>query len=383
MNPTHVCLVYNTATAHVVPALDPATRPREVILVHGPDHRHRAESLAKVLRPTGIAVAFWPVEDIWDVAHLQNRLLELMGEYEGQTLALNASGGTRPMSMAAFEIFREFGLPVFYLHPRTDRLHWLHDRARPPVDCADRVKLPAFLRAHGIEPGERATTGIPSRLRELTEDLIRVVETIERPLSALNWLASQADNDRLRSPRLDDHQLRWEPLTSLIERFEAAGVLRFQGGALEFADEAARFYANGGWLEEHVFGLLYGLRKDLPQLQDVGRGVEILRDASGRAVKNEIDVVFLANNHVFLIECKTKRFAKQPDADGPGAEVLYKLDTLRGLFDGLRAHVMLVSYQALSDWDRQRAKDLGVEVCVGDRLSGLKNQLRNWITAYS
>jgi hypothetical protein len=376
---THVCLVYNTATSNIVPVLDPALRPQRVVLVHGADYVQQAEDIAAVLQPAGVKVQYWLLDDMWDIEYIRERLLELVSEYEDKGVMLNASGGTRLMSMAATEIFREFQLPIFYIHPKTDNLHWLHDRKLPMIACADRIKLPAFLRAHGVHSGTNNGQAIPQNLRDLTAELVQVVGRIERPLAALNWLANKADNKYLKSPRLDENQRRWHELQALITRFEQAGVLEYRDDCLVFSNEAMRFYTNGGWLEEHVFGLLYGLRSALPQIQDIGRGVEIIRKQSGREVKNEVDVVFLANNHLYLIECKTKRFSQQPSADSPGAEVLYKLDTLEHLFGDVRIHTLLVSYQTISDWDKRRAKDLGIETCTSEQLPQLGGQLRRWI----
>ena len=104
----HVCLVYNTATANVTPALDPNFRPKEVVLVHSPDKVYHTNCLESVLKPTGVKVSRWPIQDARDVEHIRDRVLELMIAREQEDMALNASGGTRPMSIVAYEIFKEF-----------------------------------------------------------------------------------------------------------------------------------------------------------------------------------------------------------------------------------------------------------------------------------
>lgn len=378
----HVCLLYNTATANISPALDSDFKPQEVILVHSPAQQYRADSLAAVLQPTGIKVSHWQVDDIWTIEHLRERFLELLVAREDDDLALNASGGTRPMSMAAYEIFREFERPVFFVHPQTDEVTWLHDRHLAGFNVADRIKLPAFLRAHGAELGSLGSrAGVKPELRRLTEALIREVQGLSQPLAALNYFAQKAEHT-LVSPPLSDSQLRWEALMDLLTAFERQGVLELRQGRLHFPDEEARFFANGGWLETHVFALLYGLRSRLPTLQDIGRSVEILRNSSRQAVKNELDVAFLCNNHLYIIECKTKRFqdkANPETYDSHAAEVLYKLDTLKGLLGDVHTKTMLVSYQNLSKWDKQRAEDLGVAVCSAEQLPRLDKMLEAWI----
>lgn len=380
----HVCLLYNTATANVTPALDPEFRPEEVILVCGPRQNHRARCIESVLQNAGIRVSRWPLTHIFDSEHVRDRILELLVKREKDDVALNASGGTRPMVVGAYEVFREFGKPIFYVHPETDHVTWLHRRDLPAFNCADRIKLPAFLLAHGttqVETG--AAHGIPRNLRQLTDKLVQASTSMSQALAALNWLAQNADNPSLLSPELDSRQAVWKELDWLLHNFAVEKLLRVSGNRVKFRDESARFYANGGWLEHHVFGLLFGLRKDFPEIQDLGRSIHFVRKANGKSVKNELDVAFLANNRCFIIECKTKRISMRTpgrfEPDSPGAEALYKLDTLKWLVGENRTRAMLVSYQPLPRWDRERAQDLGIAVCAGQHLASLEEMLRRWI----
>ena len=113
-------------------------------------------------------------------------------------------------------------------------------------------------------------------------------------------------------------------------------------------------------------------------IQDIARSVEIERKVAGNAVPNELDVVFLADNRLHLIECKTRQF-KGEGEDSPGAEAIYKLDTLADLTGGLQARAMLVSYRDMSGHDRNRARDLGIAVCAGGQLRHLERHLRDFI----
>jgi len=387
LKPTiHVCLVRNTATANVTPALDPDFKPQEVILVHSQDkeNEYRAGCLEAALKPAGIKVSRWRIDDAREVEHIRDRMLELLIERENADIALNASGGTRPMSIAAYEVFKEFNKPIFYVHPETDAISWINQRDLPSFNVADRIKLPAFLQAHGAEvsrQGERS--GVPENLRHLTQELVVHAELLAKPLAAINWLAQQADGN-LKAP-LTERQRYWSELKALIQRFANEDLLTYQNDCLYFKDEASRFFVNGGWLEVYTYSLLYGLRAEMPRIQDVGRSIELCRDSTGRPVKNELDVAFLHNNHLHIIECKTKRFVEAKstqtleDFDTHGADVLYKLDTLKWLFGGIQTKVMLVSYQPLSFYDKQRARDLQIETCTAQQLSRLKTTLRRWI----
>lgn len=63
----HLCLLHNTAIANISPALDPDFRPQEVILLYSPDKTYRADCLEAVLKPTGVKVSCWTIEDPWNL----------------------------------------------------------------------------------------------------------------------------------------------------------------------------------------------------------------------------------------------------------------------------------------------------------------------------
>ena len=369
----HVCLVDEVVISNLTPVLDPNFRPKEVIIVYPPNRQNVVRHLEEVLKPVGILISYWPVKDANEIESLRERLLELLVEREGQTLALNASGGTRPMGLAAYEMFHELSKPIFYVRPDTDEVIWIHDRHLPSFNLADRIKLPAFLHAYGAKVLTQRTSEVSSALRHLTEELVTHIDRLTRPLATINWLAQKAEQN-LVSPVLTENQQHWPELMALIKRFEQEKLLQYEHGCIYFSDEPSRFFVNGGWLEEHIFALVFGLRAEIREIQDVGRGIKIMREDSGHAVKNELDVAFLHNNHLYLIECKTKSFETEEDS---GTQALYKLETLTHLLGG---QAMLVSYHSLPPWDNQRAQDLHIERCTAQQLWRFKEILRQWMT---
>ena len=134
-----------------------------------------------------------------------------------------------------------------------------------------------------------------------------------------------------------------------------------------------------GWLEQYVYSLVQELKREHPIIQDIGRGLEVSREGSRGPIRNELDVAFLADNRLHVIECKTRRFDEEATAGGAGAEALYKLDALSNLFGGFRARSMLVSYQPLSHHVLDRAGDYGILTCAGGELHRLKEKLAAWL----
>jgi hypothetical protein len=112
-------------------------------------------------------------------------------------------------------------------------------------------------------------------------------------------------------------------------------------------------------------------------IQDLASNIVIQRHPAGKtAVKNEIDIGLIRANRLHLIECKTKHFEK-------GADMLYKLDSLRDLMGGLQGRAMLVSFNSLDKVSRARARELNITLCCGTELKHLQQHLHNWLIASS
>ena len=373
---SHLYLVSHQATANITPTLDDKIRPDNVFLMVSSVMARRAELLSGVLKQVaGVQVHNWMIDDVWDVEHIITRTMELLEQYPDEEFALNATAGTRPMSIGAFQVFQAYQKPVFYVHPEDDRLIWLYPRDQPAHQLADRVRLPQFLHAHGSEIKSQGNSSVLPAYRELAEDLIANINYFDKPVSTLNWYAKQNVNGE--STELNSEHLRWDALLDLLDRMEMIEILAIESKCLSFRDIEAKKFASGGWLEQYVYSELLQIRQLLPQIQDVAQSISVSRELLGEAVQNELDVAFLCNNHFYVIECKTRQL--DIHSSQVGTDVLYKLDSLRDLLGGLRGRGMVVSYKPMTILDKRRAADLGIEVCDGHQLQNLRSRLIQWL----
>ena len=370
---THLVLVSAQPIPNLTPILDDTLRPKKVVMLVSPDMQERSKALENIYKPRGISVERCLIGDPWDAGHISDLVLDLLTQYPNRDIALNATGGTKLMSIAAYEVFRSEKLPIFYIHPEQDRLIWLSPK-QPSVNLANRLKINDYLTAYGASSVEiPETTGVTKTLRQLTQQLLTDIDRYANELSTLNFLAYKANNPQLTSEIEAGPQSKPQ-LWELLELFEEAGLCKINGHSLRFSDESARFAANGGWLETHTYGICLNLKKAIG-IQDVASNITINRQLAGRAVvKNEIDIGLIKANRLHLIECKTKRFDNDKDAD-----VLYKLDSLRDLMGGLQGRAMLVSFNLLDKPSRARAKELNIALCCQAELQNLQHNLQTWI----
>ncbi len=366
----HLCLVSDQPTPNVVPACDSRFRPEKVVLLTAEKHHTHATWVKKVLNDRNVATEIWMIKAPYDFNHIRTRVEELLQRQDMTDIALNVTGGSKMMALAAHEIFNSRGLPVFYVQPHKDLILSLHPPSQP-AQIQDKLNLPEFMSAHGFEVSSLRYDPVAPSHAQLGRILLADIRKHEEAIRTINYLASKADNKKLLSARITPGQTNIKGFHKLVELLTNHGLLRQEGDRLRFTSESDRFFVNGGWLEEFLFSCVVRLSKSM-KIQDVAMSVEV-RSPSGS--KNEIDVAVLYNNRLHLIECKTRRFE---DSKGDGAKALYRIDCLRD-FGGVTSKAMLASYLELPEADCRRANDLGVRMLSGKDLLHFEDELKSWL----
>lgn len=386
---THLCLVSAQATPNLLPLLDETWRPRRVVLACSAPMQHAAQNLRSVIQTKGgsMMVDMLDLPNAYDYAALSDAFLNYLARHADENIALNVTGGTKLMAVAAQEVFRSAGKPVFYVNVESDEVLVIGEKS-PSQPLRARLKVHELLKAHGYSVTTQTQPQISRELRDLTARLIDHVASAGRAFGAINALARSARDTPDLCTKLTPGQQDSRALDDIVALFADAGLLRQQGNALIFKNEEARFFINGGWLESHVYDVLQSLRAQHPGLSDVVMGVRVgFADAPGKPQnndKNEIDVAFLYRNTLHLIECKTANLA-QPGASGDdkATEAIYKMESLLKL-GGLRTRGMVVDYRgqlSQSKANQKRAAEAHIEIVSGAQLKDLKGVIsRLWLS---
>ena len=386
---THLCLVSAQATPTLLPLLDERWRPQRVVLACSPEMKNAANDLRNVIqtKSSGMQIDLLELPNAYAYDALIQVFEKFLDEHEAADVALNVTGGTKLMAVAAQEMFRAAGKAVFYVNAETDEIIRIGEKsAAQPLQA--KLKVHEMLRAHGHQVVGQQQPQVTREQRGLTARLIDHVSSSGRALGVFNALARQARDNHLRVT-LDAKQTGSSQLKEIIALFEDAHQLTQKGDALHFSSEAARAFANGGWLESHVYDCLQSLRAQHPGLSDVAQSVRVAF-AKSRAQndtkndKNELDVVFLYRHTLHIIECKTANLDLiGATGENIATEALYKMESLLKL-GGLRTRGMIVDYRdafASSDANRQRAKEAGIAIVSGHQLRDLKGTLqRLWFS---
>jgi hypothetical protein len=378
-NVTHICLIDENPISVLSPLVDPYIPSHRVVFAVKENQQRDVDRLKKVLLPKGIKVSSWLLPTTTNTGELIDSFNKLVtGELQSNPLhqlVLNTSCGSRHYALAAFEVARNHKLHCFVVEPDFDHLYWLYPEEKANSAIAEKLKIQDYMTALDCTIGSIANHGVVDKsIRNLGASWASQVNYLENSLSTLNYLAFTADNPRLTSSRLSQAQLDDHILYSMLDDLITVGMLTINDDYLIFKNESARFFVNGGWLEEYVHGVILSLKKEVKTIQDCAQGVEIVRQVKGGTVKNELDVLALANNRLHLIECKTKKFEK-----GEGNDVIYKLDSLVDLLGGINGRAMLVSFKNIRISEKHRAKELDIHIIGSNELPNLSMHLKHWL----
>lgn len=369
----HIVLVSAQAAPNLLAALDPELKPNEAILLVTKKMAGRATALESVLREASVKVSRLTLDDEHDFSALEKVLLDLAATRDGEDIALNVTGGTKLMALAAQSVAQAAGWRVFYVDVDTDEAIWLGKEAQRKK-LAAQLRLPHYLRGYGfrLEQGiERPLAD--HRHNELLQTMVGQVGSLEAPLGQLNYLAQLAEDHKRLNIDLTAEQQDSRSLEALLRNFESGGVLSIKGSKIQFASEQDRSFTKGGWLEHHVYRTISALHSELG-VRDKAANLVVV-DENG--VKNELDIAFLARNRLFIVECKTARMDNA--RAGKANDTLFKLSEICRRVGGLGTRGMLASYRQLGDSEKKLAKALNIDVVSGIELNRLDERLKRWV----
>lgn len=365
VHPVHVCLVSNQPVPSLAPLIDPALEVEQAVLVAAPERRQEADWLQQAVARYQVASEVVPLADGYDLPSIREGL-EALRERLGVGPAVNLTGGTKLMTLAAWEVFNRPEDALYYVQIKDDRIDWLRPADRPGQAVGERLRLEPYLLAHGA----RCRADMPPLRHPLPRERRRLAEEMARdrrlPYRLTGLAAKWRGDARPRKGTLA-HRLHQAGLLVAATEDDQAG----QGPA-----KAVAAFAGGAWLEELVHSTIERLRSQDPLIHDLARQFVIRRGTEASPLDNEVDVACLRDNTLYLVECKSGRREIQGEA---GQENLRKLAHLRDRFGGLRGRCMLVSRYPLSAQLEERARELRVDVLVPDGGEGLARGLEEWL----
>ena len=148
-------LVSDQPLPNLIPALDPRFGVSEVIFLVTEQMRPQARRLARVLKRHDLPCRVWedPAHpyDPQDMEELCFRVVESFSE--GQSLLLNATGGTKIMALAAANLFSSLERGnVIYVDTSQGLIHFLYPSREKAYRFEPVIGISDYLTAYGLHP---------------------------------------------------------------------------------------------------------------------------------------------------------------------------------------------------------------------------------------
>ncbi|KHD26672.1 hypothetical protein NM09_01220 [Vibrio caribbeanicus] len=373
----HVGIIDQDPIRLVTPLLDNRTISNHIVFIGVKAQEDMYLRLHNVLAKRDITSEFFEIPNVANPSQIKKAITVLAEDLKArsQEVKLNASCGLRHRLLSVYEVFRTYHWPIFVVEPNSDRLCWLYPDGKEDTQVQDRITIDDYLTIFGAR-GEFSEHQLPpqldQKLYELGERWASNALELGPGLATLNYLATTCRKEQQLDVALSEKQQGYRELNMLLTDLVEADIATYENGVLTFANEDARRFSNGEWLETLVHSTVRQIQQDMPTIQDHSLNVQVYRQLGEREVRNELDIASVVNNKLHIIECKTK--GMRDDGD----DTLYKLESLRDLLGGLQARAMLVSFRPLRHNDITRAEDLGLALIGPDELKDLKAHLTQW-----
>ena len=383
----HVAIVSDQVLANLIPAL--MEKPDAVWLMSSSAMSSRGldARLARLLKEAGIAVGIRtsaPEVGMRNIHAFATTVAdELMENHADAEIILNATGGTKPMSLGFIEVFRGIATRIIYTdtpHRQIDVLPQGREDNAAPMPMFSVLDVPGYLAAQGLRfvESESDEEGRVERMRTrkaAAKHLGRNAVRLEVFFRTMNALASKAldHGGNLAEPIQCfnfPHAPRGDWAEALAALVEAKCLFWSPGSSqVVFIDAERTQFVRGGWLEEYSYHIVNDERPF-----DVRMGVSVQMEG-GASVGNEFDVVACHLNQLLFLECKTLKFEEGRNDN----ELAYKLESLGDRARGLFGETWLLSAQSPTPILKQRAEQARFRVLGPVDLALLRDRVRAWI----
>lgn len=367
----HVCLVSQQPIPNLIPLKMDILMPQRVVLLVSRDMDVQAKRLEDVIRSFGMKVE---KRDIEPYKHKEARdvVLNVLADFEAEDIWLNVTGGTKIMAFAAFEVFYANKKPIIYVDTQNRVIHKLSPED-DEYKFEDVIGINTYLRVYGQEIKDYERTSICRKRIEAGRKIIKGYNRFENAIGSVNrYVAPLRDDQRLESDEIDKITSAFK---DLIEVFRESGCsIELRDNRLFFEKVEDIEFVSGGWLEEYVYSTVSSIG-----VKEVRRNVKVVLDERGnKPPRNEYDVLFIHNNRLFMIECKTGRL-EGSDREAHTTEIIYKIDSLIEHAGGIYGKAMFISYRKIPLHAKERLKANNIECCDGASLKELRRIIKEWI----
>ena len=307
-----------------------------------------------------------------DITSLQAALRQAYAIGPQAQWSCNITGGTKIMSIAAYEYFKALGASLYYVESsKPDDLIPIHNAIQ--LKCNHRLGLAEFCAGYGFDS---AKSDKDSAIAENSASDWWECSRLLAQHATTQSVLCISDRDRWEEGRKKGLELAAGELRIMTDGLsqQCADRLKLtrQGESLIGKVNKCVFrFLSGEWLECFIWGLLQKHAVSLG-LWDVRLGFKPQK--VGSKTDNDFDVAFMRDYALCMVECKTGSQEHDKNAD-----ILYKIDSVTRMFRALHVWAFLATTSdsvldkqgVLKEGLRNRAANLGCTIILRDAIRAM------------
>ena len=253
---------------------------------------------------------------------------------------VNLAGGTRYMALSVQHVFSNYHSIFFYIQTRENFIvrtifdNSIYDDDDEVIPIRHKMSLGEYFEVHGLshdldQPKDLISDEAKAKRmfdlfanHRLNNADYKVLDTLREKYRGLNYInIFDVENN------IDGR------LTPIPNLSKFLNYIKFNPAEEGLLDREELDYLTGGWFEEYIYYLV----KSVFQPDDIAIGVHI-DGCTEIKHNNELDVVFIRNNQLFVIECKSGI-----KTDSMFNEIVYKVCALKEVLLGIDCHSYIFS----------------------------------------
>ena len=255
---------------------------------------------------------------------------------------VNITGGTKLMSIEIFDYFKNsVNSSIYYITLNNTYKKIFPIESNNLQKFKSKVTISEYFNAYGFDSLPSALSEVP---KEYTYDFFRWF--VSSKTSEEHKVVSELQKYRSQKKILMDQVIGLKELLINCQ-------FPFQNAYLTKKDVK---YLTGEWLEEFIYYKIQD--SQIVSLDEIVCGISRKNMSSS----NEFDVVFLYDNELCIVECKT--YIKSNEKKSLTGDTIYKLDSTLKDF-GLRAKSYIVTLnkrEEINESDLKRAQQYGIKI---------------------
>ena len=228
---------------------------------------------------------------------VNEKLEDYFNDKEFNKIFVNITGGNKIMSLAAYRFFDKFDddkvemvyLPIGSVNYKRIKPLGKNGRALD-VPLKVRMSVDEYFRSLGVE--YEASEPLKPELSKYIFELY--LKDDSKMIEVTRLLRRFRENSR------DLKKIKQTDEYGKIKTLLGEMGINIDDGEYNLKKRRWVDFFSGGWFEEYVYSKIREMCVD-----DVKLNVLIKRDTKIKDVENEFDVVFIKNNNLYVVECKT------------------------------------------------------------------------------